>query len=160
MDLGAGYNMTICSRFLTSFSQVTAVDVSLNENIYPTIFKIQDSLENALPRLPESNYNIIFLNSVLEHITEPLFILRECHRLLTTDGKLFINVPTWRGKYFLELSAFKLKREHAIYEMNDHKMYYDQRDLWPLLVKAGFLPENIHLVYHKFGLNLFGICKK
>ena len=35
-------------------------------------------------------------------------------------------------------------------------MYYDKRDLWPLLVRSGFRPSNIRLKYHKFGLNLFG----
>ena len=44
--------------------------------------------------------------------------------------------------------------------MNDHKMYYSKRELWPMLVKAGFLPENIKLSYCKFGLNLLGICRK
>ena len=43
--------------------------------------------------------------------------------------------------------------------MEDHKMYFDKRDLWPLLVKAGFLPSRIKaLRYHKFGLNLFSRC--
>jgi hypothetical protein len=37
--------------------------------------------------------------------------------------------------------------------MNDHKIYFNPRDLWPLLVRAGFLPENIKIQTHKFGLN-------
>jgi hypothetical protein len=44
--------------------------------------------------------------------------------------------------------------------MDEHKMYYDKRDLWPLLVKAGFLPSKISMRYHKFGLNLFAVAKK
>jgi len=45
-------------------------------------------------------------------------------------------------------------------EMDDHKMYYDKRDLWPVLVKAGFLPSNLKLRYHKFRLNLFASARK
>ena len=44
-------------------------------------------------------------------------------------------------------------------EMDDHKMYYDKRDLWPVLVKAGFSPSRIALRYHKFGLNLFAVAR-
>ena len=44
--------------------------------------------------------------------------------------------------------------------MNDHKMYYCKRDLWPMLVRCGFLPEDIKMSYYKFGLNLLGLCKK
>jgi hypothetical protein len=44
--------------------------------------------------------------------------------------------------------------------MDDHKMYYDPRDLWPLLVRAGFRPSAIRLHRHKFGLNLFAAATK
>ena len=64
-----------------------------------------------------------------------------------------INVPTWMGKPFLEFSAFRLGTSPAL-EMDDHKMYYSKRDLWPILVRAGFKPSGIRMRYHKFGLNL------
>jgi len=72
---------------------------------------------------------------------------------------LMINVPTWRGKKFLEFSAFRLGLSPAS-EIDDHRMYYDGRDLWPLLVKGGFKPSLIQMRYHKFGLNLFALVQK
>jgi hypothetical protein len=42
--------------------------------------------------------------------------------------------------------------------MDDHKCYYDPRDLWPMLVRAGFRPQQIHCKRHKFGLNTFATC--
>ena len=45
-------------------------------------------------------------------------------------------------------------------EIDDHKMYYDKRALWPILVRAGFKPSQIRLQYHKFGLNLFAAARK
>ena len=44
-------------------------------------------------------------------------------------------------------------------EMDDHKMYYDVRDLWPMLVAAGFRPSRIKCFSHKFGLNTFAVCQ-
>jgi hypothetical protein len=79
--------------------------------------------------------------------------------MLHPDGVILINVPTWLGKSFLECAAFRLKLSPKE-EMDDHKMYYDKRDLWPILVKAGFLPSKMNLKYHKFRLNLFAIIKK
>jgi hypothetical protein len=70
-----------------------------------------------------------------------------------------INVPTWRGKKFLEFTAFRLGLSPAS-EIDDHRMYYDGRDLWPLLVKGGFKPSLIQMRYHKFGLNLFALVQK
>ena len=39
-------------------------------------------------------------------------------------------------------------------------MYYEKRDLWPLLVRGGFKPSQVQLEYHKFGLNLFAAARK
>ena len=43
--------------------------------------------------------------------------------------------------------------------MNDHKRYYDPRDLWPMLVAAGWRPSEIRIRRHKFGLNTFAVCR-
>ena len=43
--------------------------------------------------------------------------------------------------------------------MDDHKAYYDPRDLWPMLVEAGFKPSKITCFRHKFGLNTFAVCR-
>jgi hypothetical protein len=94
------------------------------------------------------------LISVLEHLRAPGAVLGSVFQLLRPGGVLLVNVPTWRGKALLEFSAFRLGLSPRI-EMDDHKMYYDKRDLWPLLVRAGFRPSQIALRYHKFGLNLF-----
>ena len=66
--------------------------------------------------------------------------LRAFHRILRPGGVCLLNVPSWRGKRYLELSAFRLHLSPPE-EMDDHKSYYDPRDLWPLLVEAGFLPS-------------------
>ena len=38
-------------------------------------------------------------------------------------------------------------------------MYYDVKDLWPLLVSAGFRPSGITCFSHKLGLNTFAVCR-
>jgi SAM-dependent methyltransferase len=119
---------------------------------------LESTLEAALPLLADGAFDLIMMTSVLEHLWQPGEALIHCHRLLKSDGILFVNVPTWRGKFFLEFSAFRLGTSPAL-EMDDHKMYYDKRDLWPLLVQAGFKPSRIHLKYHKFGLNLFATVR-
>jgi len=59
----------------------------------------------------------------------------------------------------LELSAFKFRTSPAC-EMDDHKMYYSKRDLWPLLVRAGFKPSRIRLEYRKLCMILFATAIK
>jgi SAM-dependent methyltransferase len=83
---------------------------------------------------------------VLEHLWHPDARLGDCYRVLRPGGVLIVHVPTWYAKPVLELSAFKFGTSPSC-EMDDHKMYYSKRDLWPLLVKAGFMPSRIRTKY-------------
>jgi hypothetical protein len=69
-----------------------------------------------------------------------------------------ISVPTWWGKRVLEFLAFRLGMSTD--EMDDHKMYYDPRDLWPLLVRAGFRPHAIYCSRHWLRFNTFAVCHR
>ncbi len=80
------------------------------------------------------------------------------HRILAPGGTCIVNVPSWIGKRLLELAAFRLSVSPRD-EMDDHKRYYDPRDLWPMLVRAGFKPSMIRCHRHKFGLNTSAVCR-
>jgi SAM-dependent methyltransferase len=161
LDLGCGYRATLLQALAPRLRHGVGVDVRIAAELkaHERLSFIEDSIESALPALPDGRFDLVLFISVLEHLWEPLEALRHCHRVLQPGGRLFVNVPTWRGKRFLEFSAFRLGTSPAA-EMDDHKMYYDLPDLWPLLVRAGFKPSRIRLGYHKFGLNLFGVMQK
>jgi SAM-dependent methyltransferase len=161
VDLGCGYEATLLRTIAGGIASGIGVDLRVSDATkeVPRLSFIELPIEDALPRLEPASADVIFAISVLEHLADPNQALRECHRVLAADGKLVVNVPTWRGKRFLELSAFRLGLSPAV-EMDDHKMYYDSRDLWPLFVRAGFRPSGIKMRRHKFGLNLFAVAHK
>ena len=115
-------------------------------------------MPESLVDVESGSLDIVMCTSVLEHLRRPLDTIREFHRLLAPGGTCLINVPNWLGKRLLELSAFRLGLSPAD-SIDDHKRYYDPRDLWPLLVDAGFRPRNIRCFRHKFGLNTFAACR-
>ncbi|MCH7831921.1 MAG: methyltransferase domain-containing protein [Proteobacteria bacterium] len=159
-DFGCGHDARIARSFLTSADHLVLVDLSVSPELKenPKVTAIEGELPDALRTLPDASLDIILCNSVLEHLWAPLDAVTAFHRLLTPDGVALINVPSWRGKWFLEFAAFKLKVS-TIEEMDDHKAYYDPRDLWPMLVEAGFKPSKITCFRHKFGLNTFAVCR-
>jgi len=161
LDLGCGYHARTLTTLAPRISSGTGVDIAVSAKVkeIANLTIIEKPIESSIREQKDNSFNVILAISVLEHLEDPCTVLKECHRILADNGLLLINVPTWRGKTFLEISAFKLKLSPAV-EVNDHKMYYDQKDLWPLLVKAGFKPSAIKMKYHKFGLNLFSSCTK
>jgi len=161
LELGCGYRATQLLALRDRLQHGTGVDFRIAPELRGEAgFSFHEgTIEETLPKLTEGTFDVVLVISVLEHLREPLPVLKAARRLLRPGGVLLINVPTWRGKFFLEFSAFRLGLSPKV-EMDDHKMYYDQRDLWPLLVRVGFRPSEIRIGYHKFGLNLFATAAR
>jgi SAM-dependent methyltransferase len=161
LELGCGYAARNLFAIEDQASSLIAVDFNLSDSVkqHPKFIAVEGSIDDVLPRISDYKFDLILLISVIEHLGDPLRILIETKKMLQPGGVLLINVPTWLGKRLLEYAAFNLKLAPKE-EMDDHKMYYDKRDLWPILVKAGFLPSNLKLRYHKFRLNLFASARR
>jgi len=161
LELGCGYRATqlvaLESRLKTGIGVDFQVAPELRDRT-KLIFH-QGAIEQIIPNMESEAVDVVMLISVLEHLVEPQLVLQSAWRLLKPSGLLLVNVPTWMGKRFLELSAFRFALSPKV-EIDDHKMYYGKRDLWPMLVRAGFKPSQIKLRYHKFGLNLFAAARK
>lgn len=159
-DFGCGYHAAFTRTVLTEVQHAVLSDVSLSAELrrHPKVIALEGQLPQVLRDLDSGSLDAILCISVLEHLWEPAATLSEFRRLLAPGGVCLLNVPSWRGKWFLEFSAFRLGLSPAE-EMNDHKCYYDVCDLWPLLVRAGFRPSDIRCYSHKFGLNTFAVCR-
>jgi SAM-dependent methyltransferase len=158
-DFGCGYQAAFARSLMADIRHAVLVDSALAPDLKAErkITAIEGILPEALAVIPAASLDIILCVSVLEHLWNPLTLLEECLRIIRPGGICLFNVPSWRGKRFLEYSAFRLGLSPKD-EMDDHKMYYDVKDLWPLLVRAGFLPSRIRCFSHKFGLNTFAVC--
>jgi hypothetical protein len=86
--------------------------------------------------LPQVAAETLRRGSVLEHLWDPAACLAHCHCVL-----------------------FRLGASPAC-EMDDHKMHYGKRELWPLLVRAGFRPSRIRMRYRKLSMILFSTAVK
>jgi SAM-dependent methyltransferase len=159
-DFGCGYNATFTRSQLPALRSAVLVDLALADDLRrnPKVTAIEGSIVDALPTLDSGSLDIVVCLSVLEHLWEPQAALEHFHRLLAPGGAAILNVPSWLGKPFLELASFRLGLA-PVEEMDDHKSYYDPRDLWPMLVKAGFKPSLIRCHRHKFGLNTAAVCR-
>jgi SAM-dependent methyltransferase len=158
-DFGCGYHARFARSVLDELRSAVLVDVALAEDLMADerVTAIEGRLPNAIAGVGDGSLDVVLCISVLEHLSEPLDMLRELRRVVAPGGVCLVNVPSWRGKRALEFSAFRLGLSPAE-EMDDHKAYYDPRDLWPLLVRAGFLPHEISCSKHKLGLNTFAAC--
>jgi SAM-dependent methyltransferase len=159
-DFGCGFHARFTRSVLDEIQSAVLVDVALAGDLAADhrVTAIEGRLPEAIVGVEDGSLDVVLCVSVLEHLWDPLDTLRELRRVVAPGGVCLVNVPSWRGKRALELSAFRLGFSPAE-EMDDHKTYYDPRDLWPLLVRAGFLPHEISCSRHKLGLNTFAACR-
>ena len=157
-DIGCGYDGALAQALFHDAHAILLVDIAVDPRLKSDCTSILEGrLPNVLSSEPDSSIDKIICNNVIEHLLDPLATLIDFHRLLAPGGVCVINVPSWLGKAALEFAAFRLRLAPAS-EMNDHKAYYDPRELWPLLVRAGFTPQNIKIRRHKFRLNTVALC--
>jgi SAM-dependent methyltransferase len=159
-DFGCGYHATFVRSVLPQVASATLADVAIADDLlrHPKVVVLEGELPGVLSEIPERSLDVVLCLSVLEHVHDPEVMLSHLRRVLRNPGIVIVNVPTWRGKQFLEFSAFRLGLS-PVSEIDDHKRYYDPRDLWPMLVDAGFIPHQIRCHRHKFGLNAIAICR-
>ncbi|VEP13231.1 conserved hypothetical protein [Hyella patelloides LEGE 07179] len=90
VDLGCG-NVPYYEWYKDRVDKVTCIDwpQSNHEAKYVDVFA---NLNQSLP-LEDSSVDCVFSTSVLEHISEPLVLLKEISRILKQDGYLILSVP-------------------------------------------------------------------
>lgn len=159
-DFGCGFDATFSRTLLPHVRSAVLVDLALADDLgtHPKVTAIEGSIPDVLPEIQGGSLDVTLCLSVLEHLWDPEAAIRELRRVTAPGGVVLLNVPSWLGKRALELSAFRLGLSPA-QEMDDHKWYFDPRDLWPLLVRAGFRPSEIRCRRHKLGLNTFAACR-
>ncbi|MBN1496256.1 MAG: class I SAM-dependent methyltransferase [Spirochaetes bacterium] len=81
----------------------------------------------------EDNYfSVISMIELLEHLPDPLFALRECHRLLRDGGLLLIQTANMAG-----LQA-RLQGKRYGYYLPGHCSYFTKKNLMDALTACGF----------------------
>jgi SAM-dependent methyltransferase len=157
-DFGCGFDARFVRSQLDALRSAVLVDLALADDLkaHPKVHAVEGGLPEAFADVETGALDVSLCLSVLEHLWEPEAALDGLRRITRPGGVVLINVPSWRGKRYLELAAFRLGVSPAE-EMDDHKRYYDPRDLWPMLVRAGFKPSGIRCYRHKGGLNTFAV---
>lgn len=91
--------------------------------------------------------------AVIEHLSNPIAMLREIERLLVPNGILLLTAPSHAAKPVLEFLSYKL---HIIdeREIRDHKRYYNKCDFIEFLAQV----PKLKLIQHNYfqcGMNNF-----
>jgi 2-polyprenyl-3-methyl-5-hydroxy-6-metoxy-1,4-benzoquinol methylase len=107
-DVGCGFRALFARTRLDDVDRLLLLDIALDPALarHPKVAVIEGLLPGALAVVADQSQDVVICNSVPEHLWEPVATLRELFRILAPSGTLLVNVPSWRGKFFLELWRF------------------------------------------------------
>jgi ubiquinone/menaquinone biosynthesis C-methylase UbiE len=159
LDIGCGWEAKLLKSLEPFISKGTGIDFKTASIKSKKIRTITTVINKKLP-FKNNSFNFITLLAVLEHLENPVEILKECSRVLEPGGGMLITVPSWHAKPLLEFLAYKLKLVNAD-EIMDHKRYYNRDDLFNLFEKIKDVKIQEHRYFQwKFNNKLHVISTK
>ena len=157
LDIGCRLNYKFLLEVEPYVSEGYGIDLKVPELKNGKIKTIQIKLYDKLP-FNENSFDFVIMLAVLEHLDHPIGIVKEIERILKPKGKLILTVPSRNSKPVLEFLVYKLKIVNEE-EINDHKKYYNYKDLEKLFKETDKLKIQKHR-YFQFYMNNFCIVKK
>ena len=91
--------------------------------------------------LPSASYDVVTLFEVLEHVKDPMSLLKECRRILREGGLLVIrtgNTDSWSAHYQKERWEYFSIEKHG-----GHISFFNPASVGRLAERSGFLIETL-----------------
>lgn len=142
LELGpaSGYMTKSLVREFDSVDLVEGSEILLKQiPDYPNVRKFHSYFEEFETR---EKYETIIMSHVLEHIENPVLLLKRIHHWLSEDGSFLVSVPN--AKSIHRLVAVEMGLLNSVYELNarDHELghyrVYDMDLLKAHITEAGF----------------------
>lgn len=159
LDLGCGYDGEFLKSISSKIKLGTGYDISVKRKKVAKNVNLFSKYINDKLHLPKSSFDLITSLANIEHLEKVQNVLNISYKALKRNGMLIITTPNPKGKFILEVLAFKLKLINQR-EISDHKHYYSKKELRKMLKLAGFKDNKIKISYFLFWCNVLAIASK
>lgn len=104
---------------------------------------------------PSGGFDYIQIRNVLEHVTEPLALLKECRRLMAEDGTLHLFVPNGPVDS-ADLIRFHETEGRAGFSKSGHLLFFSRESLFRLFEDSDFSLVRSRTLGLRRGLAILG----
>jgi len=108
---------------------------------------------------PDRYFDYIHLNNVLEHVPDPLSLLKECKRIVKPGGTFFLSVPNGKNDS-RGLIDFYQSEHIPARSVNGHIFFFPSKTLLTLFAEIGFTVKSRKTGSIKRGLRNSGLLRK
>lgn len=118
---------------------------------------IEGDLQDA--DYPGQFFDYIHINNVLEHVLDPVALLKECRRIIKPDGYLFLSVPNGHNDSRTLIDFYRLENLPAR-SVNGHIFFFPRETLLMLFDRMQFAVEKKKTGSIKRGLRNIGYLSR
>ncbi len=131
VGVGAGEMIGVAKEMLFD---VTGVEIrpSYAEDVSNT-FNVTIHCMDIMDFETEERFDVILLGNVIEHLTDPLELIKKLRALLNEGGLLWIATPNFESAY-----ATMMKNTDPMWRVCDHLHYFSYASLSKVLTDLGF----------------------
>jgi ubiquinone/menaquinone biosynthesis C-methylase UbiE len=155
LDVGCGRGTL--AGFLGSKISLYGVDISeIAIAEAKKVYKRADQIDLDQENLPYDNgfFDLAVVLDVIEHVFNPLSVIRKIQRALKNDGKLILSTPNiLYEKYlkdFVRTRKFPKTSGDSFPYDGGHIHFFTYRDIFELMQEAGFRAKPIGLYKNRF----------
>ncbi|MHB1048800.1 MAG: class I SAM-dependent methyltransferase [Bacteroidota bacterium] len=108
---------------------------------------------------PDEHFDYVHVNNVLEHVPNPVTLLKECHRIVKKDGIFYLSVPN--GKVdSCDLIDFYHEEQKPARSKQGHIFFFQDKTLKRLFDEIGFEVIKQETYSVKRGLRSIGMLPR
>lgn len=143
MDVGCGdgsFGKVLKER---GYEQVWGIEYTDKEakkakNVLDRVFS--GPCEEYIPELPESYFDVIFFNDVLEHLVDPYTVLRDIRSKLSSNGVIISSIPNVRYHNTFMKVLFNKDWKYEDYGVMDrtHLRFFTSKSILRMYREAGY----------------------
>jgi SAM-dependent methyltransferase len=104
---------------------------------------------------PEASFDYVHVNNVLEHVLDPVSLLKECRRIIKPGGVFYLSVPNGYNDSLDLFDFYRIERQPAR-SKNGHIFFFRDRTLLRLFDEIGFVIEQMKTYSLKRGMRSIG----
>lgn len=112
----------------------------LNLNVY------EGTLDQA--RLADASFDAVVMIETIEHLLDPMSVLREIHRVLRPSGAVWVATPNLRSVMLPLLGV-----DWSVLSPAEHLFYFTETTLSLMLKRAGF--RTVQFFWHRQGQTIW-----
>lgn len=150
LEIGAGFGATLSYLKEQNIAkEVVGIDIPANENKSP--FKNIDTflygdIEQLDLQQYKNHFDCIILADVLEHLKNPLEVLKKIKSLLNENGEILVSIPNFRHKkaiYKVFLKGDFSYEESGLFDYT-HLRFFCKKNIEQLIINGGYDIQKIN----------------